>query len=149
MFYKTTRELEKYVKAIYKKLKSQTEKDGIYLPLSVYFSESTPHNQPGIYCYSGKHGYYYCGIGERGEIFPNNVTNSLFEISYWILKNQVFAMASDFEHKNRVKGQDLRRVIFQKELDLLDLLGGNYKKRAEIDIDEILKENPFQDELFK
>ena len=145
MFYKTTAELEKYVKDIYQRLQPMAEKDGIFLPISCYFAESTPLNQPGDYCFSGERGYHYCGIGDRGERFLNNVTSSIFEVSYWVIKFQVFLMASNYEHTHHICGRDFRRVMFAKALELFDALGGNYRKRAEIDIDEILKESPYDD----
>lgn len=144
MFYKTTQELEKYITDIYDRVKPVADKDSIYKPLGVYFAEGTPQNIEGMYCYSDNGDYHYCGT-ERGRVNMHNITRSLFELSYWILKDQVFMMAIEFEHRNRIAGQDGRKLIFQKELELLEVLGENYKKRIEIDIDERLKQYPYQD----
>jgi len=56
-------------------------------------------------------------------------------------------MGFNFELKNRNNNQDTRRIAFKKALELLDLIGENFRKRGEIDIDEILKESPYDDEL--
>ena len=44
------------------------------------------------------------------------------------------------ENVNKVKDQ--RQYIFEKKLELLEIVGTNYKKAGEIQISEILKDNP-------
>ena len=58
-------------------------------------------------------------------------------------------MAFDYERKHRIEGQDCRRIAFEKQLELMEILGYEYKQRAESEINEILKGHPFQDELFQ
>jgi hypothetical protein len=146
MFYLDTKGLEKYINDIFSRLKPIADEYEIFKELNICFSETTPLNYQGVYCYSDKKGYHYC-CTERGEVTLNNRTHSLFEITYWAIESPVFNMASDYEKKNRVHGQDFRRVIFQKELELFEELGGNYRKRAEIDIDEILAVAPYNDNI--
>lgn len=144
MFYKITEILQIYVNEIYSQMKPVADLYGIFRKLEICFSEILPLNYEGIYCFSDKRGYHYCCI-ERGEITLNNITNSLFEITYWITKSFIFNMASDFEAKNRVEGQDPRRIIFRKEIELFEAAGENYRKRVEIDINEILKIAPYNE----
>jgi len=147
MFYIDTLELQEHIINLFMQLKPLAKKDGTYHDIGIFFSEGTPQNIEGSYCYSGDHGYHYCHT-ERGAVWQDNVTNSLFEITYWVLKDQVFLMAMDYASQHEIKGQDTRRIAFQKELEYFDVWGGNLKKRAEIDIDELLKIAPYQDHLF-
>ena len=146
MFFKTVDELKAHVEGLYDRVKPLAVANGIYSELSVFFAEGTPNNQEGVYSYSSKRGYHYC-FTERGEIVLHNITQSLFEISYWIIKPEISKMATEFERKHREEKRDSRRVYFQKTIELFNCLGDNYRKRIEIEIDEILKTAPYQDDL--
>ncbi len=148
MLMKTTHELESYVKTLYEKLKPFAEKEQIFKPITVHFAKTTPHGTPGDFCYSDGIFYYYGGIGDRGALTLEK-TSSLFEVTYWIFEFHTSEMAFDYEKKHRIEGKDCRRIAFQKQLELIGFIGEDYRKRAEIEINEILKEHPFQDELFK
>jgi len=76
-----------------------------------------------------------------------NQTTSLFEISYWAMNHITSWMSASYELKNRIKSQDSRRMMFENQLELLSVIGINYKKRRENEIDEILKYAPYQDDL--
>jgi hypothetical protein len=79
----------------------------------------------------------------------NKKTSSLFEISYWIFKFQTSMMAFDYAKNNNTKGRDIRRIAFSKQLELMKAIGDEYKQKLENEINEYLKEHPFQDELYK
>lgn len=145
---KDTYELEKYINNLYDKLKPFAEKEKIFKPIEVYFAETTPRGYPGDFCYSDRKNYYLGNIGDRG-LLTIEKTNSLFEVSYWIFKHQTSTMAFDYERKHRIKGRDSRRIAFEKQIELMGFIGCEYKQRAESEINEILKEHPFQDKLFK
>lgn len=143
----TTIELDKKLNATYGRLKPLAVSDGIYKPLDISFSTGTPQNKEGAYCYSDEKGYHYC-YTERGEVSMHKITKDFFELSYWIFNDQVFNMALSYEIKHRIKGKDPRRLIFDKELQLFEAIGENYKKKAENDINIILNGAPYQDQLF-
>ena len=142
-----TNELEIIINDGYSKLQTIAEKDEIYIELDILFSEKLPKNFEGIYVYSDDGGYHYASI-ERGIMNMHRITDDLFEISYWIYSHKTFWMSVNFERKNRIDNQDTRRLIFKKRLELLSLVGENYRKRGEIDIDETLKNNPYNDSIF-
>jgi hypothetical protein len=58
-------------------------------------------------------------------------------------------MALKYEYKNRKENQDPRRLYFEKQLEMLGLIDENYQKRGEIEIDDILKNAPYDDDSFK
>ena len=124
------------------------KKEEIFQPLEVYFSESTPRGIPGDFCYSDGNNYFLCNIGDRGSLTIEK-TNSIFEVTYWIIKQQTFQMAFEYEKKHRIVGKDIRRIAFAKQLELMGLIGYKFKHKAENEIKEILKKHPFQDKLFE
>ena len=56
-------------------------------------------------------------------------------------------MALEYATNNQLPNQDFRRILFMKELQLLSLIGENYRKRAEIAIDETLEVTPYNDSI--
>jgi hypothetical protein len=147
MLLKTTRELEIHVKSLYEKLKPLTEREQIFKPIEVYFAEKTPIGEPGDFCYSDGECYYYGSIGDRGAVTIEK-TKSLFEVTYWILKFQTSVMAFDYEKKHRVEGKDHRRIAFPFKIDLMGIIGADYRQKAEDEINEILKDYPYEDDLY-
>ena len=141
----TTDELKGHINEIYEKLKPLTEN---YIQLNVNFADEMPHGLEGYYCYADKDGYHYRYV-ERGIVQKHHITQSLFEVTYWVMESWIFSVAVEYERKHRITDQDSRRIIFQKELQLFEVLGHDYKYRAENDIKKILEDYPFRDELFK
>jgi hypothetical protein len=146
MSYLSTLDLEGYINDIFEKLIDLSTKDDVYEPLTIHFATGTPHNEPGDYCYSDANGYHLCSIGDHGESYPEVVTKSLFEISYLILKHPVRLMSTKYKTRNKIVGQDFRRIMFQKELQYFNVLGDEYKQKAEKEINDILNEYPFEDD---
>jgi len=143
---KNTQELEIYVNELYEKLKPLAEQMGVYKLLNIQFEKLLPGQYVGAFCYTNKNNKYVHGnVDERGNITYHIATSSLFDICYSLLKNEVFWMATIYESMNRIPNQDSRRLSFEKRINLFNELGGNYRKRVEIDIDETLKEFPYND----
>lgn len=145
-FYNTS-ELGLQLNTMYKKMEPLAAAEGTYKPLDITFSNERLQNIEGAYCYSDKNGCHYCYV-ERGKINTHRITKNFFELSYWVIKGQAFRMALDYELKHRIKGKDPRRLIFEKELQLLELVGIFYKEKAEDEIKNILSKAPYQDQLF-
>ena len=142
-----TKELEAKIKKEYDRIKETAEQEGIYADVEIVFGKKSPAEYEGPYAYADEEGYHYV-VSERGKIVEHKITDDLFEISYWILQSEVFQIALNFEVRNRMKSQDIRKLLFEKKLELLDKIGKNYRKREEIRIDEILKANPYNDDKF-
>lgn len=118
----------------------------MFTPLKTSFSKCTQNSPEGDYCFADTDGYHFC-TAERGSIRDDTVTKSLFNISYVVIESQVFWFAVEYERKHRINNQDSRRIIFSKELQYLNEIGDDYRQRADLEINETLKKNPFQDEL--
>ena len=146
--YYTTNELKSYINEVYDKLKPLTDNDEVDSQLNVDFSNEKPHGLEGTSCYADKDGYHYQYV-ERGSVQRHDITQSLFEVTYWVLEPQIFSMAVEYERKHRISNQDSRRIIFKKQIQYFEVMGNNYKHRVENDIINTLKDYPFQDELYK
>lgn len=108
---------------------------------SIHFAKNNSGSEEGTYIFSDQQGYHFV-YSERGSETKHNVTDNLFEITYWTINSLVSSVALDLLRKNINKVENQRQYIFEQELMLLELIGANYKKTREIQIDEILKENP-------
>lgn len=148
LFKLTTHELAAVVRKEYDKLRVVAEQDGIYRSLDkyIFFEENVPNvSINGLYLFADNAGYHYVSIDERGNE-SHKITDDIFEVCYWVYNSQTSLMSIKFAEKNPSDSRvDHRRLMFKKQLELLGLISENYKKRGEIDIDEILKEAPYDD----
>jgi hypothetical protein len=90
-------------------------------------------------------GYHYI-LTERGNEIRRRSTKNIEELLYWIFEEITFSMASDYELDNRKPNVDSRRLLFDKQLELMALIGHEFKIRLEKEFGLILKEVPFVDE---
>jgi hypothetical protein len=126
---KKVRELGKKIGAPTHLLSIRTTSDGFGTP----------------YVEINKSGYNYV-VSERGTEFQRKQTQDISILLYWIFKDIVFSIASDFELEHRKPNEDSRRQLFAKILELMEKLDPKYAKWEKEDLDNILKENPYMDE---
>lgn len=107
----------------------------------LHFDKNHSGSEEGTYVFSDQQGYHYV-YSERGSETKHNVTDKLFEITFWTINSLASNIAFDLLKKNIEMVENQRRYIFDKRLMLLEKVGSNYRKAGEIEIDEILKENP-------
>ncbi len=140
--YLSTQDLERYIRAVYAKIEPYAKKDGVYKPLDDFFDNGTPGGQDGSFCFSDDEGYHF-GVNERGVLRTKIVTQNLNDITYQLLRSDIFWMAFEYERKNRVKGQDNRIMMFDKMLQYWSVIGEYYVEREKKKINEVLINNPF------
>ena len=124
---KKVREYGKKVKAPKKILTVLSTTDGF----------GTPHIE------IDKNGYNYV-IWERGREHKRKTTKDLHKLLYWIFKDIVFKIASDYELNHRNPKEDFRRVLFSKVLELFEILDKQWFIWEKEDIESLLKENPYE-----
>lgn len=90
-------------------------------------------------------GEYHYITTERGLDLSHQVTSSRDEMLYWLVYDLTFWLSVQFELKNRVDGQDCRRIMFAHWQKLMDRAGWQMAERLKNDIARILSENPFID----
>ena len=93
-------------------------------------------------------GYRYI-IEERGMIFEERKTKDVNLLMYWLMRSIIFNMACCHELGNRESQRDPRRIIFAKELELFEIINKSWRQLKKSELDEILKNNPFDDEAMK
>jgi len=91
-------------------------------------------------------GYHYVII-ERGTELKHQIVRDIDRLFYLTFKDITFSMACDYELNNRIEGQDFRRILFSKQLELLNKINDRYYAFRRKEIDDILVKNPFNDKL--
>ena len=84
-------------------------------------------------------------IIERGQELERKTTEKLDDLLYWIFTSVTFSMASDFELKNRIEDKECRRIMFEKQEELLGQLNESWRLKENAYHQSVLKRHPFDD----
>ena len=131
-------------------LKSKIYKLGSKLGLSndsdLYplFSNDEHVFSDGVSVYSDESGYHYIET-ERGKPVKKIDCNSIEDILYYIFEDITFSLALNYELEHRRANEDSRRLLFDKQLKLLNRISADYANKYQCEIDEILKKHPYKD----
>ncbi len=90
---------------------------------------------------------YYFLINDKDTVSIKRQTNSLQELLYWIFDDITFHMGVNHAINHRVTDVDPRRMIFKKQLELLQILRPDWKEQKQLEIQEVLAKHPYRDEL--
>ncbi|MCG7781906.1 Imm63 family immunity protein [Lelliottia amnigena] len=101
---------------------------------------------PYISFENNKYNYIF---SERGYEFFRRVTDSSDEILYWIMLDFVHDIAVAYELKHRVQNKDGRRIYFPKIVELMSEMKSEWGCKAQQEIDETLRQSPYDDALYK
>lgn len=88
---------------------------------------------------------YHLIATERGLELERRKTRDKNELFYWLISDIAFWHGVKFELKNRDENRDCRRLIFDKQIELLEKVDKDWAKRKKSEIEKILAENPFSD----
>jgi len=86
-------------------------------------------------------------VEEKGCVFEKKETSDFNILLYWLMSNFVFSVASDYELNHRIPRQDSRRVIFSRELNLMQELEESWYFKRKSEIENILKNAPYCDDF--
>lgn len=89
-------------------------------------------------------GYHYVVV-ERGQEQRRDTTASLDELLYWIFRDATFGIAVAYELAHRVAGQDFRRILFARQVELVTRLDPRWGERCAGEQQQILRKHPFDD----
>ena len=84
-------------------------------------------------------------VCERGSEFERRSTLDLDELLYWIFEGIAFSIASRYELAHRRDGEDSRRQLFSKQVEILASLSDRWGARRRREHDRILVDHPFVD----
>jgi len=109
------------------------------------FSRTSNVFNDGASIYVKNSKYYYI-IMERGQLNKCFESEDLEEVLYPLFESITFSLASDYELNHRIENEDSRRLLWKKQLELLKKINRNFFVKCQIEIEEILKIAPFNDE---
>jgi len=109
------------------------------------FSRTSNVFNDGASIYVENSKYYYI-IMERGQLNKLFESKDLEEVLYPLFESITFSLASDYELNHRIKNEDSRRLLWKKQLELLEKINRNFFVKCQIEIEKILKIAPFNDE---
>ena len=92
---------------------------------------------------------YHLVTIERGAELNRKSTSNYSDLLYLIFSDATHDIAFSYELKNRVKGQDCRRVAFPKQVELMFRLGDEFGERMESEIEKLLVSSPYNDKFTK
>lgn len=89
-------------------------------------------------------GIFYHVVTERGlELERKSYEKD--DLLFKMVSDMAFWMAVGCEFKNRIEGQDARRIIFSKWVELMERVSAEWGALTLRKIDKTLEENPFLD----
>ena len=89
-------------------------------------------------------GFHYVVV-ERGNELSRITTPDLDELLYHVFSAITFGLAGRYEVQHRVRGKDTRRIMFDRQIELLAQLSPTWAERRLKQQGEILVEHPFVD----
>lgn len=84
-------------------------------------------------------------IVERGQELERKITDKPDDLLYWIFASVTFSMACDYELNNRIEDKDCRRIIFEKQEELLGILSDTWRQKEHTEHQVILRNYRFDD----
>ena len=90
-------------------------------------------------------GTYFYIVTECGNEYERRQTNDDSELLSWFVRDLTRELAQEWELKNRIRGQDTRRLWFQKHIELLGQIDLMWAEKQQIEYDSVLDSNPFDD----
>ena len=88
---------------------------------------------------------YHLVVVERGQELSRITTGDLDELLYQVFRSVTFSLATRHELTHRVPARDPRRLMFQRQVELLARLSERWARREAEDHDRVLRRHPFDD----
>jgi immunity protein 63 of polymorphic toxin system len=88
--------------------------------------------------------YYYVNLDRDTKTFDRK-TSDLDVLLYWVFIDVTSVMASYYAKAHRDPKINSRRIRFEHQLTLLEVINHDWKQRREQEIAEILKDSPYRD----
>lgn len=84
-------------------------------------------------------------ITDRGQTLGRKRFEDEDALLYHLVRGAIWLMAVEFELSHRVEGQDVRRVIFARDLELMSKISPEWADRRRAEIEDMLRRYPFHD----
>lgn len=86
-------------------------------------------------------------VVERGQELLRETFIDVDELIGRVFDSVTFAMAAEFELRNRRANEDSRRQLFNKQIEYLSALNPQWAEHRRSDLNRILAKHPFSDSL--
>lgn len=110
----------------------------------IKFAVGLDNSEEGIYVFTQNNKYHFV-FTEKGKIRVHKEFDSEEEILKEILNVISFDLAFDYAKENSIRGEDFRRALFYKEMEIYSRFGEKYLEEKKEEIDKILQKNPYCD----
>lgn len=111
----------------------------------VRFTTTAQHDgSPHIECFEGEFHYV---VTERGSEHERRKTSDPEDLLFWLVSDLTWEMAAEWEVRHRIKGEDFRRQLFRKDIELMSSISQDWACRKKEKYEKILGEHPFDDGL--
>ena len=90
---------------------------------------------------------YHRVVIERGQEIDRKSTSDLDELLFWVFRGVTFGMSSEFEMHHRRVGEDSRRQLFAKQIELMAILSLEWSNRLRDQIRLTMRSFPFNDSI--
>ena len=105
------------------------------------------HGGDDEYCVEvSEAGYHYFYV-ERGIKTTQVITGDLDTLLYAIFDPITHELASQYARQHRIHNQDPRRLIFQKQVELMAVLSSKWGAKKASEHDTILERAPYNDSI--
>jgi len=105
------------------------------------FNTSAQHDGcPHVECTNGEFNYV---VTERGNEFERRKTNDPQELLFWLVSDLTWELALEWELRHRIPGEDFRRQLFRKDIELITQINPEWARRKREKYEKILGEYPF------
>jgi len=108
-----------------------------------FFTTPQHDGSPHIECIGGEFHYV---VTERGSEYERRRTSDPEEVVFWLVSDLTWAMALEWEVQHRIEGEDCRRQMFRKDIDLMSTVSEVWSARKRQKYEQILSEHPFDDQ---
>ena len=108
------------------------------------FSLNNTAFSDGATIYITNNEYHYV-VTERGKINKHIKSCEIDDILYPLFESITFNIACKYELEHRKADKDSTRLIWKKQLELLETINPQFKDSCQADIEKILKIAPYRD----
>lgn len=84
-------------------------------------------------------------VTERGATIASTRFEDEEDLLYHLVRGSIWMMACEYEKAHRVEGRDLRRVLFARDLELMNRVSPEWGERRRAEIEDLLRRYPYRD----
>ena len=112
--------------------------------ISFDYNEMAFNTSYNIFVFEDNKGYHLYVLGDRSD-GTDSVYKNRKELLYQLYKQITFTLSAKYTTEYKSNHEDdkteWRLIMFKKQLELLEVLGTEYKQKRELEISNLLRQN--------